>query len=367
MNRNQPPPQAQRRSRAAPEYGDTGQYGYIAQNRRDAGQSGSRRGTDIKSQRGEHSYKSTGTKQDGNRSGTQNRSGAYGQRGAQNRRSADNRSASRARNASASRQNTRRTRKRKPTPEELEYQRRVEAKLKQRTKKRRREFIQLWTARFILFLITFAVFFVLAVALFFVNLLYNPGKPHPPTVTYQTGAKKEDPDYSNRKLDYESVIIDGVPYINISELAELYSFTITGDKFILKYIIEPAVDNDPGVNIRFVVGSSEAEINGERVRLNNIAFTVGEELFVPIEVFDKYFIGIEAAYDSVKNTLIIQRERINDEKGILLSYVDIGFRILPNLFPDNIGEDELDNETLLATDPNRVIFTEDILNSVSGR
>ncbi len=205
--------------------------------------------------------------------------------------------------------------------------------IKKQNKKARRAMI----ARFFLFLLIFAVTFSVFCLAFSVSLKSVP-KAEYKNISVKIGVEN-DAELKGQSLPYESFVRNGVFYLDMTEIADKFGFTTTGDHKELRFI----TDFDSGEYVRFELGSSFADINGTTVRLEKETYIQDGHLYVPQSFFDSYVNGIEIEFDGEKKELLILRQT---EKNILgkLTEVDIGFKLKAMRAEEFLDESELSQE-----------------------
>lgn len=90
----------------------------------------------------------------------------------------------------------------------------------------------------------------------------------------------------------DGFIINNVPYVSATALAEIYDFTLAGDKNRVSLHFHNGEDS-----LSLVKDSSAVEVNGCKVRLSApIVFT--DDYYIPLELIRNYFNGVTIVYDS---------------------------------------------------------------------
>ncbi len=205
--------------------------------------------------------------------------------------------------------------------------------IKKQNKKARRAA----AAKVFLFLLIFAVISAVFCLAFSVSLKSVP-KAEYKNITVKIGAEN-DTELKGQSLPYESFVRNGVFYLDMTEIADKFGFTTTGDHKELRFI----TDSDNGEYVRFELGSSFADMNGTTVRLDEETFVKDDHLYVPQSFFDSYVNGISIEFDGEKKQLLILR---NTEKNVLgkLVEVDIGFKLKAMRNEELLDEGELSQE-----------------------
>lgn len=237
--------------------------------------------------------------------------------------------------------------KKRISKRQAEINRRKIEKRKRLIKKQRAEARKVFFNRLVMFLIMFFVMLTITVSLFFVNLyLHDDVKSL--RYTYQIGSDT-DSERIVRRISYNSLYINNNIYINISELASLYEFIITGDLDTIRFIITDE-NGEVRDDVKFVLNTSMAYINGIQTRLTNPVYAIGTDIYVPMKFFTDYVSGIIVEYDSLKMKLTIRYDSTEHKM--------IWFNLKPDFEIEHIPEASLDYDTLYRTDPNRVVEPE---------
>ena len=239
--------------------------------------------------------------------------------------------------------NKKKPQKKKLTKQQLEIQRRQTEIRKKKAKIRRIQAIKIFFGRLKVFSVLFGVFLTLSMIIFFMNLTLNI-KLTSSSYRYQIGADKA-PGTTSRSVSYDTLYIKNRMYINFSELAEKYEFIITGDNNSIRYII-PDENGDVGNDVKFVLNTSLAYINGVSVRMESIVKFREDILYVPMKFFTDYVSGLIVQYNEFDRKLIISNASPD--------MIGIWFNIRPHLPAENIPEMSLDPELLYLTDPVRI-------------
>ncbi len=230
--------------------------------------------------------------------------------------------------------------------------------------------LRIFFNRFILFAFMFLLVFLTWIVLFFINLLNN-GSPDSGVYTYQTGSIYDVVDVKTVKGNL--VFRNGTYYINVTDIASYCEFTTTGDVSQIRFISK-SPGND---NVRFKIGESIIYVNGICARLSVPIIGEGDSIYVPVEFFYKYAIGISVIIDEEKRQIIISRtfddptstvisefemenllrESKNEEPidiselSVDIGYGDIAFTLRQNEPTEHIDEYTIGRDLFLITDP----------------
>ncbi|MCL2517392.1 MAG: copper amine oxidase N-terminal domain-containing protein [Oscillospiraceae bacterium] len=231
-------------------------------------------------------------------------------------------------------------------PRLLETRRKQQAKRKYYKKQQRIRAIKILFNRFIVLVITFVILLLLTVGLFFVNLFWHDNV-NSARYTYEITTIDGN---IRRRMSYNQLFYHNSPYINMTELAEIYDLIITGDVNIIRFVTTGEERND----VKFYIDSSMAYINGVPVRLSSPVYADGLKVYVPLKFFTDYVSGLDIFYNIDQSRLSIKRiEIVQENKPKDIKYADIEFKLKENDPTSNILEGSLDNDLLILTDPNR--------------
>lgn len=271
--------------------------------------------------------------------------------------------------------------KRKPTAEEIALQVRKREAYKHRQaiyKKKLRdyryrlikEWLRVFLCRFVVFAVMFVFSFLVSIIFFFVSLLNN-GSPDTGVYICQTGGIYDVVDVKTVKGNL--MFRNGTYYINVTDIASYCEFTTTGDVTQIRFISK-SQSND---NVRFKIGDAVIYVNGVRVRLTVPIIGEGDSIYVPVEFFNKYALGITVnineqerkitisrTFDEVTIAIITEFETENllrqakgenqkdvSELSVDIGYGDIAFTLHRNEPTEHIDEYTIGRDLLLITDP----------------
>jgi hypothetical protein len=233
-----------------------------------------------------------------------------------------------------------------------------------------KEWFRVFLCRLMVLFVMFTSFLIITGVIFFMNLLHN-GSPDTGVYTCQTGS-----DYdviAVKTVKANLLFRNGVYYINVTDIASYCQFTTTGDLTQIRFISKGA-GND---NVRFKINDAVIYVNGVRERLSAPIISEGDNIFVPVEFFDKYALGITVnvnaeerkitisrTFDEATSAIISEFETENslrESKGetqkavseleVNIGYGDIEFTLRRDEPTENIDENSLGSNLLLITDP----------------
>ena len=183
----------------------------------------------------------------------------------------------------------------------------------------------------IIFVIMLAALLVLGTAVVLSSLHVSPEKESTLyTLVYGDGKGAE---------KITSVRVNGVPYLNMTKISDMCSFTVSGNKSSLRFT------SDSGEYVEFMIGSVTAKVNGDIVNMEGAALIrESENVWIPTDFAETYFMGLDFVTDDEKKTLTIKRtEKSKDDDGNPI-YENISFTIKGSVsFPslpeaDDVGE-----------------------------
>lgn len=272
------------------------------------------------------------------------------QRTSQNRKASDQR----RRNPNAVRQHVqgqnpirRKQQRVRINPHDIEIRKRREEAKRFYIKKQRENFIKLAVGRIVLFLILFATVFVVAVGLLFLDLFKDENSIIKLSYEYQIG-EDEDENKISKTLSMREYSFDGEKYIDISEIAKLYKFTVTGNNIEYRYIFPESKDE-----VKFIVGTSEAHLNGTCIRLRHPVYNRNDKVLVPISFYTKYVRGINISVDDEARKIKLTRTVIGEDKKGNKIYEPISLTVKHDESTERIPESSLDYDLRMLTEPRR--------------
>ena len=210
-------------------------------------------------------------------------------------------------------------------------------------KKKRAEARKIFFNRFRMFLVIFVVLLAFSVGIFALNLFMHTNTTSA-RYTYQLGEDKTTGTIS-RRVSYESLFVNNQVYINMSELAALYEMIITGDSDSIRFIL-PDETGEVVNDVKFMLKTSLAYVNGVPVRMSGGVDIRGSEIYVPMKFFNDYVSGVTVTYSKSDLKLII--------KLTSPEQTEIWFNLRSGEETENIPEMSLDYEILYLTDPERL-------------
>lgn len=271
--------------------------------------------------------------------------------------------------------------RRKLTPEEIAAQKRMreaylrkqkiyKIKLRDYKLKLFKEWLRVFLCRLMVFSVMFVLFFLITTMFFFVNLLNN-GSPDTGVYNIQTGSEYDL--IAVKAVKGNLLFRNGAYYINVTDIASYCEFTTTGDMTQMRFISK-GENND---NVRFKIGDAVIFVNGVRARLSAPIIGEGDSIYVPVEFFNKYALGITVnvdtagrkitvsrTFDEATSTIISEFEVENllrkskgqaqkavSELAVDIGYEDIKFTLRRDEPTEHIDENSIGSDLLVITDP----------------
>lgn len=227
-------------------------------------------------------------------------------------------------------------------PVQLEIKRRKAEQMKFFIKKKRSAAIKLFLRRLTAFFVLFIISFIFVTICFFINL-YSHANVNAAKYTYQTGAD-EDKDKIVEKVNHKTLYKNNEVYVNMSKLAEIYEFVITGDKNVVRVMLPGGA----GSTAKFYIGTTLADVNGIKIRLTSPSYLINDSVYVPMKFIADYVWGLDVLYSVSALKLTIKRTPPGSERS-----GDIRFALSLSAPITNIPEITLRPDIYALTDPNR--------------
>lgn len=219
--------------------------------------------------------------------------------------------------------------------------------------------------RAVIWAVAFALLLALSTAVFFLNLHMHHTKND--SYSYIVGNYYDE--HTTAATSYNALYRKGYLYLPMSDIADLYGFTVTGDVSELRLLF----NNDAGDVVRFTMDDPVASINGMPVRLPCAPYYRSGEFYLPAEFFTRYITGISITEDAEKHRVILARSLTPecqqhladslDEKGRLTNttfpfvYEDtVSVRLHRDTPSASIEENRLSPDILLETDEKYQIY-----------
>ncbi len=157
-------------------------------------------------------------------------------------------------------------------------------------KKKRNDRMKNFLIRAALSLTLALLVFGLIVIVFF--SIYNRTETDAPDSLRLLLSGTDDTSTRGKRVDVSRYYRNGTYYLNVTLLAETYSFTTTGDKYALRYILDTAT----GDNLLVRPGSRMVSVNGTEVFLAAPCVRDEEGVWLPLSFFNEYMSGLRIGF-----------------------------------------------------------------------
>ncbi|MBR6603909.1 MAG: D-alanyl-D-alanine carboxypeptidase family protein [Clostridia bacterium] len=157
--------------------------------------------------------------------------------------------------------------------------------------------------------------------------------------TLYVAPEKESTAYSyyygiNDKTPSDEVKVNRVVYINMTELSELCSFTVSGTKASLRFTA------DAGEYAEFTIGSVSAKVNGDIINMEGAALIrENESVWVPLSFGESFIVGMTFDKNEDEGKIRILRNKIPESSDEAPEYEPVTFRIKGSQAIESVGED----------------------------
>ncbi len=176
-----------------------------------------------------------------------------------------------------------------------------------------------------IFLVMLAALLLLGFALILSSLYVAPKKDRT-VYSYYYGAGDKTP--------LDEVKVNRVVYINMTELSELCSFTVSGTKASLRFTA------DEGEYAEFTIGSVSANVNGDIINMEGAALIRNNEsVWVPLSFCESFIQGMTFEKNEDEKKFMILRNKIPESSDEAPEYEPVTFRIKGSQTIDSVDED----------------------------
>lgn len=136
------------------------------------------------------------------------------------------------------------------------------------------------------------------------------------------------------KTPTDEIKVNRVVYINMSEISELCSFTVSGTKASMRFTA------DSGEYAEFTIGSVSAKVNGDIINMEGAALVrENESVWVPLSFGESFIIGMTFEKNEKNKTVKILRNQIPESSDDAPEYEPVTFKIKGSQTLGSIGED----------------------------
>lgn len=159
-------------------------------------------------------------------------------------------------------------------------------------------------ARFIFFLIS-SVALALVISLiigicFFVSLFIHDKVEQ--IESYKQYLGYVDAKKTTKTVYSSNIIRNGVMCVNFSDIAEFSAFTVVGNGDEMMFYF----NNDDGDLLVVNIGSNIAYANGNPINMPTSVYTLGDDIYIPVDFLSKYIDGVTFRADDEKRTIHIE-------------------------------------------------------------
>lgn len=166
-------------------------------------------------------------------------------------------------------------------------------------------------AYFVIFLVFVLVIGSFAAAAAAIRITHFPADGEesrvPSAMTYIIGSK------TYRKVLTEKYFVDGVPYLNFSDVVTLCDLSVTGEKGNMTFI------TPGGETLTLVAGNHSVLVNGNVVTLDGQVLDRDGNLWVPLAFLRDYLVGVNITMDTNRDgKLVLSVVKNDEEAGFLL-------------------------------------------------
>lgn len=172
---------------------------------------------------------------------------------------------------------------------QIEYQRKMREKArKQKERKRKRVLAK----RFLILTVILYIFLILAILFIFSISLRSCKKEEPKRdIVIEQGEEEAE------ILKKKDLYFDEAFYIPLSAIEKLTDIKVTGDKDNLSFIFDAN-----GEFAKFVIGTTVAEVNNNKIELSHKSLMVDGELYLPFNFFTDHVQGFLVEINEENNT-----------------------------------------------------------------
>lgn len=171
----------------------------------------------------------------------------------------------------------------------------IREKIKKENKERRLAAAKLFFYRFLVYLVMLAIMLSVFSMAFYFNLTKTV-KPDTSDFTYYLADEKK------AKLPYDSVMRGDAVYVNLSQIAEKFNVTVTGNYDKMRFISDS--------NEEYIIlspNSHIANVNGNRIILSAPAILEEKCLWVPIDLVTEHIDGISLKHSEKERKITVKR------------------------------------------------------------
>jgi len=112
--------------------------------------------------------------------------------------------------------------------------------------------------------------------------------------------------YLVQSVSIQTLYRQGDWYVNFNDIADVYGFSVSGDRSYLKYIFRNEADDIMTVNFE----NNTVCLNGVQVDCKTPQMSSDGSVFLSIDMINTFFDGLDISLDTEEKTLFIQCDEI---------------------------------------------------------
>ena len=182
--------------------------------------------------------------------------------------------------------------------------RRLERRLKEERRVRRKKALKLFYGRAAVCLCVFAVLCALTAGAFAFHFYRSPDDLSGGKITYQYGGN------TVRECSASDAVRGGETYLCFGEMADYLNMAVTGDSQGMKFILMGDGSDASEETLEFTVGSRTAYVCGKQVTMSGECFLLGESLWIPVSFAEEFIRGVDVTADG----RVVSVARLRDEE-----------------------------------------------------
>lgn len=224
---------------------------------------------------------------------------------------------------------------------------------KKRQQKRRRENIQIFKGRLLVFIIILLILASLTFVGFMVFFHRTPDAPSETAkFTYYYGGSKK------RVADAADCLTAGGVYFCFNDLSDYVGMAESGSADEMKFILPntsdvPVSSHGTGREeyILFKIGSKKVTINGQEITLDLPNIIHKDKVWVSLTLAEKYMIGLKVTYNERASEISISRiadKELSTDKETV--YENISFKLKTATLENPVSEDPLIGDVVFSED-----------------
>lgn len=121
------------------------------------------------------------------------------------------------------------------------------------------------------------------------------------TVTFDDMNENTEP-YLVQSINVKTLYRLGYWYVNFNDIADIYGFSVSGDRQNLRYVFRNEADDIMMVNFE----NNTVSLNGVQINCQTPEMTSDGSVFLPIDMLNTFFDGLDISLDIEERTIFIQ-------------------------------------------------------------